>query len=188
MRKMLFLCVQPRDPELVLSHREWKWGSPSAQPVWTPQSSLQVPKAHCSLWCPSPRACCDSQKPPRAISEGVTGPALLENQESSILSINGAGLGMGGSLRSSPAQTILCSHEIPQPHSCLTALEEFCISWWSWGWDLIFFPQVFSYLLVNESQKDFCHFTMGKETDCTVTPAFILIPANTTLQILECNV
>lgn len=136
---------------------------------------------------PHPRACCDCHKSPGAdTARGGRGPGLLESQETSILSRNGAGLGTRGSSRSVPAQTILWSHEIPQSRSWLTALEEFCISWWSWGWDFIFF-QVFFYLLVNESRKDFCHFTMGKETDCTVASAFILIPANTTLQILECN-
>lgn len=42
--------------------------------------------------------------------------------------------------------------------------------------------------MVNESKKDFCHVTIEDETDCTVASAFILIPANNILQILECNI
>lgn len=56
---------------------------------------------------------------------------------------------------------------------------------WSRGQDFMFSKTVFSYLMVNESKKDFCHFTIENETDCTIASAFILIPANTVLQILE---
>jgi len=47
----------------------------------------------------------------------------------------------------------------------------------------MFSQTVFSYLMVNEAKKDFCHFTIGNETDCTIASAFILIHANTVLQI-----
>lgn len=72
------------------------------------------------------------------------------------------------------------------PHPWLAALEEFYISSWSWGWDLFFSPS----LLLPAGEwipKRFLSLHNGKETDCTVAPAFILIPANSTLQILECN-
>lgn len=159
MRKMLFLCVQPRAPD------EWEWGN----------SSAQIPGLGAN---PSPQGL--PEIPWSSHWELGTFPGLLESQGTSIVSGNG----LEWEDPASPNHAVIPWNSTPHPW--LAALHEFCISPWGWGWDFIF-SQVFSYLLLNESPKDFCHFTMGRETDCSVAPALILIPANTTLQILECN-